>query len=151
MTFAESLCERFGVDRLVFAVDSRGGRVAIHGWKTITDIEPAAMMRAARAVLFRLSLHSHRYRRIAEGNSHGCHSRFTAADFATADRGRRHSPPPRKSKNSTNGRRRGGGHGDLLGLAGDLSRTNGQEITKLAPATKGRWDLHPVGLPCEFR
>ncbi len=43
--FAESLGKRFGVDRLVFAVDSRGGRVAIHGWKTITGIEPAAMMR----------------------------------------------------------------------------------------------------------
>jgi len=28
----------------VFAVDARGGRVAIHGWKTITRIEPAAMM-----------------------------------------------------------------------------------------------------------
>jgi phosphoribosylformimino-5-aminoimidazole carboxamide ribotide isomerase len=44
-TFAESLSKRFGVNRLVFAVDSRGGRVAIHGWKTITGIEPAAMMR----------------------------------------------------------------------------------------------------------
>jgi phosphoribosylformimino-5-aminoimidazole carboxamide ribotide isomerase len=43
-TFAESLSKRFGVNRLVFAVDSRGGRVAIHGWKTITRIEPAAMM-----------------------------------------------------------------------------------------------------------
>ena len=42
--FAEALCEQFGTDRLVFAVDSRGGRVAIHGWKTITEIEPAAMM-----------------------------------------------------------------------------------------------------------
>jgi phosphoribosylformimino-5-aminoimidazole carboxamide ribotide isomerase len=42
--FAKRLCERFGADRLVFAVDARGGRVAIHGWKTITEIEPAAMM-----------------------------------------------------------------------------------------------------------
>ena len=44
-TFAQALCQRFGADRLVFAVDARGGRVAIHGWKTITDIEPSAMMR----------------------------------------------------------------------------------------------------------
>lgn len=43
-TFAEALCQRFGADRLVFAVDARGGRVAIHGWKTITNIEPSAMM-----------------------------------------------------------------------------------------------------------
>jgi phosphoribosylformimino-5-aminoimidazole carboxamide ribotide isomerase len=41
---AESLFELFGAERLVFAVDARGGRVAIHGWKTITEIEPAAMM-----------------------------------------------------------------------------------------------------------
>jgi len=44
VAFARGLCERFGIDRLVFAVDARGGRVAIHGWKTITRIEPAAMM-----------------------------------------------------------------------------------------------------------
>lgn len=44
VAFARDLCERFGVDRLVFAVDSRGGRVAIHGWKTVTEIEPDAMM-----------------------------------------------------------------------------------------------------------
>ncbi len=42
--FARSLFESFGAERLVFAVDARGGRVAIHGWKTITEIEPAAMM-----------------------------------------------------------------------------------------------------------
>jgi phosphoribosylformimino-5-aminoimidazole carboxamide ribotide isomerase len=28
------------------AIDSRGGRVAIHGWKTITAIAPAEMMKA---------------------------------------------------------------------------------------------------------
>jgi len=42
--FAENLSQRFGAERLVFAVDARGGRVAIHGWKTITEIGPAAMM-----------------------------------------------------------------------------------------------------------
>lgn len=42
--FANSLYEQFGGERLVFAVDARGGRVAIHGWKTITEIEPAAMI-----------------------------------------------------------------------------------------------------------
>ena len=44
VAFARSLCERFSADRLVFALDSHGGRVAIHGWKTVTDIEPANMM-----------------------------------------------------------------------------------------------------------
>jgi len=45
ITFAENLSRRFGAGQLVFAVDSRDGHVAIHGWKTITDIAPAAMMR----------------------------------------------------------------------------------------------------------
>lgn len=31
--------------RLIFAVDSRGGRVAIHGWKKGTDLTPSQMMR----------------------------------------------------------------------------------------------------------
>jgi phosphoribosylformimino-5-aminoimidazole carboxamide ribotide isomerase len=45
VAFAESVSAQFGADRLVFAVDSLGGRVAIHGWKTVTEIDPAAMMR----------------------------------------------------------------------------------------------------------
>jgi len=36
--------QRFGEERLVLAVDARGGHVAIHGWKTITEIAPASMM-----------------------------------------------------------------------------------------------------------
>src|SRR4029453_2207022 len=31
--FARSLAEAVGVDRVIGAVDSRGGRVVIHGWK----------------------------------------------------------------------------------------------------------------------
>jgi phosphoribosylformimino-5-aminoimidazole carboxamide ribotide isomerase len=47
--FARSLCDEFGIERLVMAIDSRGGRVAIHGWKTITEITPAEMMQALEA------------------------------------------------------------------------------------------------------
>ena len=42
--FAENLSRRFGPERLIFAVDAREGCVAIHGWKTITKIGPAAMI-----------------------------------------------------------------------------------------------------------
>ncbi len=45
-TLARTLCEEVGAERLVMAIDSRGGRVAIHGWKTITSIVPAEMMQA---------------------------------------------------------------------------------------------------------
>jgi phosphoribosylformimino-5-aminoimidazole carboxamide ribotide isomerase len=49
ISFAHSLCEEFGVERLVMAIDSRSGRVAIHGWKTITEITPTEMMQALEA------------------------------------------------------------------------------------------------------
>jgi phosphoribosylformimino-5-aminoimidazole carboxamide ribotide isomerase len=52
VAFARNLCERFSTDRLVFAADSRGGRVAIHGWKTVTDIEPAKMMQQLESFCF---------------------------------------------------------------------------------------------------
>ncbi len=44
VAFAITLCQQFSADRLVFAIDSRGGQVAIHGWKTVTQIEPATMI-----------------------------------------------------------------------------------------------------------
>ena len=44
--FAAEICAKVGPERLVAAIDSRGGRVAIHGWKTITEISPASMMAA---------------------------------------------------------------------------------------------------------
>jgi phosphoribosylformimino-5-aminoimidazole carboxamide ribotide isomerase len=42
--FAKRLHTEFGADRLVFAVDSRGGSVAIHGWRTLTGIPPSDML-----------------------------------------------------------------------------------------------------------
>jgi len=44
--FAEELAGRCGRERLVFAVDSRGGKVAIGGWKQATELTPIEMMQA---------------------------------------------------------------------------------------------------------
>jgi phosphoribosylformimino-5-aminoimidazole carboxamide ribotide isomerase len=44
--FAEELERCCGRDRLVFAVDSRAGKVAIGGWKQATDLSPVEMMQA---------------------------------------------------------------------------------------------------------
>ena len=44
--FAEKLAGRLGMNKLIFAVDSRGGKVAVRGWRQITDISAAQMMRA---------------------------------------------------------------------------------------------------------
>jgi phosphoribosylformimino-5-aminoimidazole carboxamide ribotide isomerase len=45
--FAQSLAEAVGVERVIAAVDSRGGQVVIHGWKTplpITAVEAVAAL-----------------------------------------------------------------------------------------------------------
>jgi phosphoribosylformimino-5-aminoimidazole carboxamide ribotide isomerase len=44
--FARSLAEAVGVDRIIGAVDSRGGRVVIHGWKTALPLTAVDAVRA---------------------------------------------------------------------------------------------------------
>ena len=44
--FAKQIAEQIGPEKLVFAVDSRGGHVAINGWHEITSITPLDLMRA---------------------------------------------------------------------------------------------------------
>jgi phosphoribosylformimino-5-aminoimidazole carboxamide ribotide isomerase len=39
--FARRLSDRVGPDRLIAAVDARGGRVVVHGWRTTLDLTPA--------------------------------------------------------------------------------------------------------------
>jgi phosphoribosylformimino-5-aminoimidazole carboxamide ribotide isomerase len=45
-TFAEQLASEVGADKLIFAVDSKGGKVAIRGWRQLTEISATQMMRA---------------------------------------------------------------------------------------------------------
>ena len=44
--FAEQMADQIGPEKLVFAVDTRGGYVAIKGWQETTSIAPLEMMRA---------------------------------------------------------------------------------------------------------
>ena len=44
--FARTLAETFGTERLIAAVDSRGGKVVIHGWRTQLEISPVEAVRA---------------------------------------------------------------------------------------------------------
>jgi phosphoribosylformimino-5-aminoimidazole carboxamide ribotide isomerase len=46
LDFAQSLASAVGADRVIAAVDSRGGRVAIHGWKTLLPITAAEAVAA---------------------------------------------------------------------------------------------------------
>jgi phosphoribosylformimino-5-aminoimidazole carboxamide ribotide isomerase len=44
--FTRRISEALGADRLIAAVDSRGGRVVIHGWRTQLPLSPVAALRA---------------------------------------------------------------------------------------------------------
>ena len=44
--FAEQIAGALGSERLVFALDAKGGKVAIRGWREVTPITPLAMMQA---------------------------------------------------------------------------------------------------------
>jgi phosphoribosylformimino-5-aminoimidazole carboxamide ribotide isomerase len=44
--WAAELAETFGHERLIAAIDSRGGRVVIHGWKTVLPFGPVDAIRS---------------------------------------------------------------------------------------------------------
>jgi len=46
LTFAQELADGVGPDRVIAAVDSRDGRVVIHGWKTALPITAPDAVRA---------------------------------------------------------------------------------------------------------
>lgn len=46
LAFAHECAVQLGPEHVTFAVDSRGGKVAIHGWKQATEVGPEEMMHA---------------------------------------------------------------------------------------------------------
>ena len=46
VAFAASLAEAVGAERVIAAVDSKGGHVAIHGWKTVLPVTAVEAVRA---------------------------------------------------------------------------------------------------------
>lgn len=44
--YARILSEKVGPDKLIFAVDAISGRVAIRGWRDVTDVTPLEMIKA---------------------------------------------------------------------------------------------------------
>jgi len=46
VAFAQALAKEFGPDKLVFAIDARGGKIAIRGWKEVTAVTPLEVVRA---------------------------------------------------------------------------------------------------------
>jgi phosphoribosylformimino-5-aminoimidazole carboxamide ribotide isomerase len=46
VAFAHQLAAEFGPAKLVFAIDARGGKIAIRGWKEVTPITPLEAVKA---------------------------------------------------------------------------------------------------------
>jgi phosphoribosylformimino-5-aminoimidazole carboxamide ribotide isomerase len=46
LAFAAKVCDAVGRDRVIAAVDTRGGRLVIHGWRTTLAITPIEAMKA---------------------------------------------------------------------------------------------------------
>lgn len=46
LTFADELARAVGADRVIAAVDSRAGKIAVHGWREVVELTAVAMMRA---------------------------------------------------------------------------------------------------------
>jgi phosphoribosylformimino-5-aminoimidazole carboxamide ribotide isomerase len=46
VAFAASLAEAVGAERVIAAVDSKGGQVAIHGWKTVLPVTAVEAVKA---------------------------------------------------------------------------------------------------------
>ncbi len=46
LAFAGQLSQAVGADRVIAAVDSRRGKVAVHGWRDVVELTAVAMMRA---------------------------------------------------------------------------------------------------------
>jgi len=44
--FAEKIAAELGADKLVFAIDAKGGKVAIRGWREISSVTPLQMIQA---------------------------------------------------------------------------------------------------------
>lgn len=45
LAFARRLSDRFGADRLIAAIDAKGGCVVVNGWRTALDLSPGDAMR----------------------------------------------------------------------------------------------------------
>ena len=46
VAFAKQASKELGAEKLVFAIDARGGKIAIRGWREATDISPVAAVQA---------------------------------------------------------------------------------------------------------
>ena len=88
--FAAELAAAVGRERVIAAVDSRGGRVAIHGWKTVLPDHRRGRGEGAGALLRRVPLHPRGQGGADAGHRHGRHPGGAPGDHPARHRRRRH-------------------------------------------------------------
>ena len=120
--FAKALADAVGPDRVIAAVDSRGGQVVIHGWKTALPLTAVEAVRALEPFCGEF-LYTHVD---TEGLMGGTNiEAIRAVRHATrraASPPPAASPPSRKSTTPRPRRRRRRRHGDLHRQAGSSTR-----------------------------
>ena len=89
-TFAAGLKKALGEDALVFSVDTKGGRVAVRGWKDTVSLTPEEAVTWLEDYLRGVPLHARRYRRHDVGIPDRCGCNSAGNDRAAVDRCRRH-------------------------------------------------------------
>ena len=117
VAFARTLADAVGADRVIAAVDSRGGQVVIHGWKTMLPITAVDAVRALEPYCDEF-LYTHVDNEgLMQGTDMDAILAVRRATDAPRDRRRRHHHLGRDRPPRRGGRRRRGRHGGLHGPA----------------------------------
>ena len=109
VAFARSLADAVGADRVIAAVDSRGGQVVIHGWKTVLPITAVEAVRALEPYCAEF-LYTHVDKEgLMQGTDMDAIMAVRRATIPPRDRGRRHhhlgrDRPPRRRRRRRRGR-----------------------------------------------
>ncbi len=90
LEFAKTLADAVGPERVIAAVDSKGGQVVIHGWKTALPITAVEAVQALEPYSRRVPLHPRGHRRHDAGHEHGRHSRRPSRHHEPRHGRRRH-------------------------------------------------------------
>ena len=112
---ARELSTAVGAAKLIAAVDSRGGQVVIHGWRTQLTITPVEAVRQLEPFVGEF-LYTHVDREgLMKGTDMEAIAAVRAATTPPGDGGRRHHHPGRDRAARCPRRRRRRRHGDLYG------------------------------------
>ena len=94
---ADGLAGAIGRERLIVALDSKGGRIVVKGWRESTELRAEEVLRTTRALLLRGFVHLCRQRRHDAGHRPRLVSPPARRHHPRDHRRRRHHHPRRSS------------------------------------------------------